>query len=398
MNPKDTQSKKEENTELTSPFESLASLPIPLSQSQCVAHKQELLICGGYWNSECYSYHTIKNQYKRICIYPYEIKLRGHCVVKRVNRNDPNDISLLSFGGMKKHALTLRYESIWEEKEKEQEQEQEQAAVGQKSKVNEWIPLTDKKGNCICIGRYQDDYEGARALIGGSNNNLLFITYFPNNIDVFDLDTWQLINQSTFPSINNILFHCFVTTASNGQEHTKSNKMLLFCEHTGLSIDYDEECDIFEIDKVRVCSAIRPFNRYAYVCVGDVILFFGGWSTASVSKETFKYSMKEDKWTKCDCIFPHDLKYSVAVVDADNTYVHIIGGFDGNRDSNMHMRANIETWTKEKTEREKLWTLQEEAITKKEEMQKEIDDIIMIKQKIEKIKPEFDITNLRVEF
>ncbi|ETO15169.1 hypothetical protein RFI_22193, partial [Reticulomyxa filosa] len=93
-------------------------LPIPLSLSQCVLHKHELLICGDQFKRACYSYHTLKDEYKFICEYPSHVKLFGHCVVKLVDRNSNNDkynnqITLLSFGsdlyGKNKHTLVMKY-------------------------------------------------------------------------------------------------------------------------------------------------------------------------------------------------------------------------------------------------------------------------------------------------
>ncbi|ETO36316.1 hypothetical protein RFI_00746, partial [Reticulomyxa filosa] len=47
-------------------FLTLSSLPVPSYQSQCVTYNNEILIFGGYLNNECYSYHMIKNEYRRI--------------------------------------------------------------------------------------------------------------------------------------------------------------------------------------------------------------------------------------------------------------------------------------------------------------------------------------------
>ncbi|ETO25824.1 hypothetical protein RFI_11315 [Reticulomyxa filosa] len=64
------------------------------------------------------------------------------------------------------------------------------------------------------------NYEGVRALIGGINNHLLFITYYENNIK-----------------------------NGQGQEIIKTNKqndqMLLFYLKTGLSIEYNEDKNNF---------------------------------------------------------------------------------------------------------------------------------------------------------
>ncbi|ETO10967.1 hypothetical protein RFI_26409, partial [Reticulomyxa filosa] len=163
-------------------FQTLKELPIPLDDSQCVLHKNELLICGGYQQRACYSYHTIKNEYKFICEYPSDVMLWGHCVVKLLDNNSKgrNQITLLSFGGLFKHTLMMKYVSVWSN------------ISNELNTCNEWAPFTDNHNHPIIIGKDDDHYyQGVRAIIGGSKNNLLFITYYPNNISVFDLNTFQ---------------------------------------------------------------------------------------------------------------------------------------------------------------------------------------------------------------
>ncbi|ETO01431.1 hypothetical protein RFI_36009 [Reticulomyxa filosa] len=275
-------------------FQTLKELPTPLYQSQCVLHKHEFLICGGWHERTCYSYHTLKNEYKFICRYPSHVILRGHCVVKLVDSNSNNDkdnnqITLLSFGGSKytkKHTLVMKYVSVWSDDENQNEMNRSKKLnefnqFTKSNNDNKWLPFTENRNYPIIIGRERDhDYNGARALIGGINNHLLFITYRKNNI-------------------------------KNGQvqEMMKTNKqnyqMLLFCFDTGLSIEYDEDNNTFRFYKLPVCDDIAPFYQYAYVCINDMILFFGGWDFCSVvSKSVHKYSIRENKWTTFENTLP----------------------------------------------------------------------------------------------
>ncbi|ETO16547.1 hypothetical protein RFI_20792, partial [Reticulomyxa filosa] len=123
-------------------FQYLKSLRTDLFQSQCVLHKHEILICGGY-------------DHRRL--------------------RDSNEVTLLSFGGKNKHTLMMKYASVWSN-------DNEISKSKKSKKCNQWIPFTDKHNRVIQIGRKQDDYQGVRAVIGGSNNNLLFITYYRSNI------------------------------------------------------------------------------------------------------------------------------------------------------------------------------------------------------------------------
>ncbi|ETO15556.1 hypothetical protein RFI_21808 [Reticulomyxa filosa] len=130
-------------------------------------------------------------------------KLSDNCIGDVVNQ-----ITLLSFGGANKS-----------------------------NNYNEWVPFTDVHNHLIIIESYCDNYNGVRALIGGSNNHLLFITYYQNNISVFDLNTFQFIKYKRLPIYSGILgvnflfyptvlYHYFVPNSENGrrQETMKTNK------------------------------------------------------------------------------------------------------------------------------------------------------------------------------
>ncbi|ETN99881.1 hypothetical protein RFI_37586 [Reticulomyxa filosa] len=302
-------------------FQNLKELPTPLSYSQCILHKHEFLICGGYEQRACYSYHTIKNEYKLICEYPSYVQLIGHCVVKLVDNN--KDITLLSFGGYgNKHTLVMKYISVWSN------------ISSNSSNYNEWVPFTNSQNHKIIIGRDEDNYYGVRAVIGGRNNNLLFITYKYNKISVFDLNTFQFIKHHSLPTGNSIQNHCFVSNSENGQEQemTKTNKqnyqMLLFCWKIGMSIEYDEDKEKFQFHILPVCNDIAPFYAYAYVYVNDTILFFGGYGNRTCSKSVYKYSIREKKWITFENTLSIPLSGCVAILNEDDNYIHIIGGKD----------------------------------------------------------------------
>ncbi|ETO20412.1 hypothetical protein RFI_16802 [Reticulomyxa filosa] len=386
MNP-NNETKENVNTDANAPFSALASLPKSISEGQCVTYNDEILICGGFYKSACYSYHTTKNQYKFICSYPDNIELEGHCVVKYLNGDDPNTITLLCFGGQykneKKHTFVMKYLSVWNNEEKKVESEN--------SGINEWLPFIGNNNEVISIGRMQDEYCGVRGLIGGSKNHLLFITYYPSNIDVFDLNTCKYLKHDNIPvEAKWISYHCFVSKNGNQLSASKERKyeMMLFCKDIGFSIEYDEDNNTFEFQKLRVCTTIRPFKYYAYVQVNDVILLFGGCGY-SISKLVYKYFIKEDQWMQSELGLPISLWGAAALLNADNTCVHILGGRDeSNTELSTHLKTSVATWMKEETTSERQWILDEEE-------RQEIEDI---KAYIDEMKQNFNIQNLKVEF
>ncbi|ETO12333.1 hypothetical protein RFI_25042 [Reticulomyxa filosa] len=247
--------KTEQSRQITTQFQTLKGLPTPLTESQCVLHKHELLICG----------------------------------VKLVDSNSNNykhnnKITLLSFGGFHNHILVMKYVSVWSDDnnkdgENEMNKSKQSNKLNKSNNYNQWFSITDDHSNTIIIGRdHGHCYLGARALIGGINNHLLFITYEIKDISVFDLNTFQFIKHDTLPTNNSIRYHCFVSKSANGQvqemmktnEKNKQNyQMLLFCLNTGLSIEYDEDNNTFQLH-LPVCESIVPFDQYAYVCVSMI--------------------------------------------------------------------------------------------------------------------------------
>ncbi|ETO03022.1 hypothetical protein RFI_34388 [Reticulomyxa filosa] len=107
------------STQVNNYFQTLPDVPKPFGTSQCLLFKEEILICGGQQTNDCYSYHTLKKQYKYICCYPNDVQFNGHCVVQLNNlQTNPNEIHLLSFGGQDeniiKQTFSMKYKSVWE--------------------------------------------------------------------------------------------------------------------------------------------------------------------------------------------------------------------------------------------------------------------------------------------
>ncbi|ETO04855.1 hypothetical protein RFI_32541 [Reticulomyxa filosa] len=379
----------------TTPFQLLKTLPTPLKDPQCVVHKYEILICGGFSQRACYSYHTLKNEYKFICQYPNNVKLLGgHYVVKLVdndNNKDSNQITLLSFDGngmTKKHTLVMKYRSVWDN------DNDNKSKIS--NKYNQWLPFTDNNNRPIIIAR-DHNYSAARALIGGRNNNLLFITYSPKNISVFDLNTFQFIKHDTLPTNDRTYCHCFVSKSENRQvqeqEMMKTNQknkqnyqMLLFKYNTGLSIEYDEDNNTFQFRKLPVCKDIALLYECAYVCTNDVILFFGGHDLKNhiYSRSVHKYSIGENKWTTFQNTLPRGLKECAAILSEDKTYVHIIGGCNGGDVVSTHMKKEVSQWLskKEMKKGKKLKIEEEEEEEEEEEKEEEMKEVKYEEKKV----------------
>ncbi|ETO03666.1 hypothetical protein RFI_33737, partial [Reticulomyxa filosa] len=196
-------------------FQILPELLKPFTISQCILFKDELLVCGGFQTSDCYSYHTLKKQYKYICSYPNDVQLYGHCVVQLIHsQTNSNEIHLLSFGGQgenkMKQAFSMKYKSVWEISDSKSEHQS----------FNTWI----RHKQDTDIGKLEDELRGLRGLISRINNDLLFIAHHPENIDAIDLKTMKPltgIKNNIIPKETHefgIDYHCFVPLTMNNEK------------------------------------------------------------------------------------------------------------------------------------------------------------------------------------
>ncbi|ETO26508.1 hypothetical protein RFI_10628 [Reticulomyxa filosa] len=117
-------------------------------------------------------------------------------------------------------------------------------------------------------------------LINGNKNDLLFITYYPNNISIFNLNKFQFIKYDKLPINNYINYHCFISN--------NMMKNLIF------------------------------FNFINY------LIFFG---KDIFSRSIYKYIIQKDKY-----ILPIPLYNCIGIINENNTYIHIIGGCNSKKD------------------------------------------------------------------
>ncbi|ETO27298.1 hypothetical protein RFI_09833 [Reticulomyxa filosa] len=209
-----------------------------------------------------------------------------------------------------------------------------------------------------------DDFHGIRAVIAGSDNHLLFFSYYPSTICVFNLKTCEIVKSETMPVNIVTRSHCFVS------KNNSANEILLFCRDVGLSIKYNEKSNTFEYHRLQVATAIRPLFMYAYVYVNDSILFFGGESgyKMNISNKVFKYSITENKWMEYERTLPAPLTDCIAVLNQDNTFVHILGTLN-------ETSALINVKVCEFMDKERQWKFEDEGIIDIENINIELSEM-----------------------
>ncbi|ETO00177.1 hypothetical protein RFI_37274 [Reticulomyxa filosa] len=349
------------STQVNNIFQSLPELPESLTDSACILCKDEILICGGIKTNRCYSYHILKKQYKYICSYPEDVQLNGHCVLQLVHlQTNPDEIHLLSFGGQgkgeTKQTFSMKYKSVWEIDESDHKSEN--SFIGNKNESNSisqssntWIQH-DKDSS---IGKLNDSLIRVRGLIGGGNNDLLFITLVSSKIEVINLKTMKsltgiLNNTISASSQYRIQYHCFMPLTMNNEKVI--NQFILFCKNAGVLIKYNEQDKNFTYEELPVCPVLRNSLFFSFAYVYDFAFLFGGRNEIAQDysfffrgeKKTsvYKYSMKEKTWNECNFTFPTEMYESFAILN-DDTNVHIIGGLNAKDEKlKMHVSANVD--------------------------------------------------------
>ncbi|ETO11106.1 hypothetical protein RFI_26270, partial [Reticulomyxa filosa] len=224
-------------------FQTLSSLSDNFYQAQCIVQKHEILVCG---QGVCYSYFIPGNKYKLVCQYPNEYLYDGNHILKLPNKDDSKETILWLLGGPYGRISVMNYVSVWKKR-----------GIDKTAGYNEWNPLLNSNKEPICISKKNYNYREVRTVIGGSNNHLLFITYY-KSIDVFDLNTYKYVANVSLPIINRVNFNYFGSEPEKPFAvemlppiKNKKSKMLLFYESTGLSIEYDEDNKLFQFDNLR---------------------------------------------------------------------------------------------------------------------------------------------------
>ncbi|ETO03206.1 hypothetical protein RFI_34204, partial [Reticulomyxa filosa] len=117
----------------------------------------------------------------------------------------------------------MKYKSVWEindnnDNNNQSDSKSENHPISQP--FNTWIRHSQDTN----IGKLENDFRGVRGLIGGKNNNLLFITYYQQNIEVIDLKTMKSLNgikNKIMPREEHkfgLKYHCFVPLTMNNEK------------------------------------------------------------------------------------------------------------------------------------------------------------------------------------
>ncbi|ETO36448.1 hypothetical protein RFI_00615 [Reticulomyxa filosa] len=171
----------------------------------------------------------------------------------------------------------MKYVSVWSNGNDGNE-------MNNSKKCNQWIPFTDNQNNPIHFGEYYDNYGRLRALNGGSNNHLLFITYKSKDISVFDLNTFQFIKHNT------------IVLRWRDASHLSNNEIKLIIQYWNrilkIKLGWIDELDKIVIKYDRMKNSVYDIYKSL-----KIISFF--------------YSLKKKKFTfKCYCKKIHKKKKS----------------------------------------------------------------------------------------
>jgi len=217
----------------------------------------------------------------------------------------------------------MNYQSVWDNQ-------------AMKTHRNEWklAPFT--------IGEENDNLFGIRALIGGSQNQLLFVVYLYHHIQVFDLHSYQSIGTYRLPF--EFYGPCsFVKIES--ENHLNINTMMMFYRNYGVLIKYHEKEQTVEYETLPVCVGLQDVSYYSYVSVKDFVVLFGGFKNhgnCNTVDKVYVYSIKTKEWRECLYKLPAASCLTFSIVDNNQKWVHVLGGNRGSlENSQQHLQIRM---------------------------------------------------------
>ncbi|ETO06315.1 hypothetical protein RFI_31081 [Reticulomyxa filosa] len=281
-------------------FKRLLSLPFQFRYPKCVCFGDEILICCGDERRIIYSYHTVQNKYKKIAEYLDGVAAFGITLIKWYtepdNKQNPesyiDDEISKCLGG---HTRTKR------------------------SNINKWVEAPQS------IENTENDMSNVATLIGGSNNHLLFVTYPPNQIMVLDSKSLHMLAKHTLPFYLFVGNHCIFNTNNDNK-----NELRLFNYNSQVVVRFDEHNNTWESTKFKIDRELDHAFDYPFVCIDGFVIIFGGCCNGTHSSSVKVYCIKTKRWKLCPHTLPAFYFKTCAILNADNTEIHIIGGISGN--------------------------------------------------------------------
>ncbi|ETO05397.1 hypothetical protein RFI_31999, partial [Reticulomyxa filosa] len=131
-------------------------------------------------------------------------------------------------------------------------------------------------------------------------DDLLFITYYPKNIKIANLNDISEIHQNKIEiacNNYNLGYHCF--------EKLEKNKFILFCNNAEMSIEYNE---------------FKNKISYEERLIVVILIFL---------------------WTKCNFTLPMELSSSLAIFSDHNAKIRIIGEQNNNEEVKIHHKEKV---------------------------------------------------------
>ncbi|ETO15630.1 hypothetical protein RFI_21733 [Reticulomyxa filosa] len=183
--------------------------------------------------------------------------------------------------------------------------------------------------------------QGACGLISGIKNNLLFITRYPQNIEIIDLEG---IKENKIPIIDNknlIHNHCFMPLTINNEKII--NHFILFCKNIVLLIEYDEKDGTFFYEKLPICEYLKYYTNYSFVYIYNYIFLFGGKSSnGEYTDFIYKFSMKPRTWEKANFKLPIPMSATFSIFTDNNKIYIIVGLTNDQKTLDTNLCINIE--------------------------------------------------------
>jgi len=326
----------------------MKSLPTSMSETALILFEREILICGCFCFSICYSYHEIKKDYKPFAKYP--LQPLGHFVVSCLNAE--NETILISFGGGRseedKHMLFLKYRSVWNENENENENEEKESNLLKWSKIN---PFTNTQPSEVIhfglrsrgIVIQNDKNENILIITGGSESQQGAFA-FNINLNRFISKRWNSLpeicdggwNSHAMVSLSNCEFVIYLQDGCYLMRYDSSAKL-------------ESQFTFTRLPNNPFHPKLESFG-YSFVMERYLIILCGSHhqNAINIINKISIFDIKTKEWFKTkgkEWDFPCFIS-SCTAISMENEDIHLFGGLDNKREVNTHFKLDLFNFAK----------------------------------------------------
>ncbi|ETO07398.1 hypothetical protein RFI_29994 [Reticulomyxa filosa] len=153
---------------------------------------------------------------------------------------------------------------------------------------------------------------------------------------VLDSKSLHMLAKHTLPFYLFVGNHCIFNTNNDNK-----NELRLFNYNSQVVVRFDEHNNTWESTKFKIDRELEHVFDYSFVCIDGFVIVFGGCCNGTHSSSVKVYCIKTKRWKLCPHKLPGFYFKTCALLNADNTEIHIIGGISRHIILGQHLKIKV---------------------------------------------------------